>query len=75
MIASNPRASREALMRARAVLVNFRDGVSAQIARGATEDQAAAAVLLPQYKDMVGYQQQREVLVRRMYQDLRGTLK
>jgi hypothetical protein len=37
MIASNPRASREALMRARAVLVNFRDGVSAQIARGATE--------------------------------------
>jgi glyoxylase-like metal-dependent hydrolase (beta-lactamase superfamily II) len=75
MIASNPRGSREALMRARAVLANFRDGVAAQIARGATEDQAAAAVLLPQYKDMVGYQQQRAVLVRRMYQDLRGTLK
>jgi glyoxylase-like metal-dependent hydrolase (beta-lactamase superfamily II) len=74
MIASNPRGSREALMRARQVLVNFRDGVVAQIARGASEDQAAAAVLLPQYKDMVGYQQQREVLVRRMYQDLKGTL-
>lgn len=74
-IASNPRGSRDALMRARQVLVTFRDAVQEQIARGATEDQAAAAVLLPQYKDMVGYDAQRAVLVRRMYQDLKGTLK
>jgi len=71
-MASNPRASRDALVRARQVLVDFRDAVQSEIARGATEDQAVAAVLLPQYKDMVGYQQQRSVLVRRMYQGLKG---
>ncbi len=72
-IASNPRASRDALVRARQVLVDFRDSVQREIARGATEDQAVAAVLLPQYRDMVGYDQQRAVLVRRMYQGLKGT--
>ena len=71
---SNPRASREALNRARQVLVDFRDGVEKEIARGATEDQAVAAVLLPKYQAMTGYQQQRELLVRRMYQGLKGTL-
>ena len=71
---SDPRASRQALVRARQVLVDFRDAVAKEIARGATEDQAAATVLLPQYASMVGYQQQRDVLVRRMYQDLKGTL-
>ena len=71
-IASNPRGSRDALVRARQVLVDFRDAVQREIARGATEDQAVATVLLPQYKDMVGYQQQRSVLVRRMYQGLKG---
>jgi glyoxylase-like metal-dependent hydrolase (beta-lactamase superfamily II) len=73
-IASNPRGSRQALVRARQVLVDFREGVSREIARGATEDQAVAAVLLPQYQGMTGYQQQREVLVRRMYRGLKGTL-
>lgn len=73
-IASNPRMSREALVRARQVLVDFRDGVQSQIARGATEDQAVAAVLLPQYSAMVGYDQQRGPLVRRMYKGLKGTL-
>lgn len=71
-IASNPRASRDALVRARQVLVDFRDAVQREIARGATEEQAVAAVLLPQYQNMVGYQQQRAVLVRRMYQGLKG---
>jgi glyoxylase-like metal-dependent hydrolase (beta-lactamase superfamily II) len=71
---SNPRASREALVRARQVLVDFRDGVEKEIARGATEGQAVAAVLLPKYQAMTGYPQQREVLVRRMYQGLKGTL-
>jgi glyoxylase-like metal-dependent hydrolase (beta-lactamase superfamily II) len=74
-IVSNPRGSREALIRARKVLVDFRDAVQVQIARGATEDQTAAAVVLAQYKMMVGYDQQREVLVRRMYQDLKGSLR
>jgi len=73
-VASNPRGSKEALVRARQVLVDFRDAVQGEIARGATEDQAAAAVLLPQHQGMTGYQQQREVLVRRMYQDLKGAL-
>ena len=73
-IAANPRASRDALVRARQVLVDFRDNVQREIARGATEDQAVAAVLLPQYRNMVGYEQQRPVLVRRMYQGLKGTL-
>jgi glyoxylase-like metal-dependent hydrolase (beta-lactamase superfamily II) len=74
-IASNPRGSREALVRARQVLVDFRDAIQKEIAAGAREDQAAGNVLLPQYQGMVGYQQQREQLVRRMYQDLKGTLK
>jgi glyoxylase-like metal-dependent hydrolase (beta-lactamase superfamily II) len=74
-IASNPRASREALVRARQVLVDFRDAVEREIARGATEDQAVATVLLPQYRGMVGYDQQRELLVRRIYRGLKGTLR
>jgi glyoxylase-like metal-dependent hydrolase (beta-lactamase superfamily II) len=74
-VASNPRGSRDALVRAQQVLVTFRDAVRQQIARGATEDQAAAAVVMPQFASMVGYEQQREVLVRRMYQDLKGTLR
>jgi hypothetical protein len=31
-------------------------------------------VLLPQHKNLGSYDQQREVVVRRMYQDLKGTL-
>ena len=75
MIASNPRMSRDALMRARAVLVNFRDNVQREIMRGATEEQAVAAIQLPEYRTMVGYDQQRPVLVRRMYQDLKGQIR
>jgi hypothetical protein len=71
---ANPKASRVGLIKARQVLVDFRDAVEKQIAQGATEDQAAAAVLLPQYQAMTGYDQQREVLVRRMYQDLKTGL-
>jgi hypothetical protein len=67
--------SRDALMRARAVLVNFRDNVQREIMRGATEEQAVAAIQLPEYRSMVGYDQQRAVLVRRMYQDLKGQIR
>jgi glyoxylase-like metal-dependent hydrolase (beta-lactamase superfamily II) len=73
-IAKNPKASREGLIRARKVLTDFRDAVQEQIARGATEDQTVAAVLLPQYKEMVGYDQQRALLVRRFYRDLKTGL-
>ena len=74
-IAQAPRMSREALIRARAVLVNFRDSVQREITRGATEEQTVAAVQLPEYRTMVGYDQQRAVLVRRMYQDLKGQIR
>jgi glyoxylase-like metal-dependent hydrolase (beta-lactamase superfamily II) len=71
---SNPRASRQALIRFRQILVDARDAVEKEIARGATEDQAVAAVQLPQYQGLNGYRQQRETVVRRTYQDLKGTL-
>ena len=71
---SNPQASRQALVRFRQILVDARDAVEKEIARGATEDQAVAAVQLPQYQDLNGYRQQRETVVRRTYQDLKGTL-
>jgi hypothetical protein len=74
-IPSNPGMSREALGRAQKVLVDFRNAVQREIDRGASEDQTAAAVLFPQYGSMVGYDQQRAVLVRRMYRDLKGTLR
>jgi len=70
----DPRESRAALVRFRQILVDARDAVEKEIARGANEDQTAARVMLAQYKGLSGYQQQREVVVRRMYQDLKGTL-
>jgi glyoxylase-like metal-dependent hydrolase (beta-lactamase superfamily II) len=71
---TDPKQSRQALMRFRQVLVDFRDGVQKEIAAGATEDQAVARVMLPQHKTLGSYDQQREVVVRRTYQDLKGTL-
>jgi len=71
---SNPRDSRQALVRFRQVLVDARDAVAKEIARGATEDQAVAAVQLPQHQGLNGYRQQRETVVRRTYRDLKGTL-
>jgi glyoxylase-like metal-dependent hydrolase (beta-lactamase superfamily II) len=71
---TNPKASRQALVRFRQILVDARDAVEKEIARGATEDQAVAAVQLPQYQGLNGYRQQRETVVRRTYQDLKGTL-
>ena len=74
-MSDDPLESREALVRFRQTLVDARDAVQREIAQGATEDQVAATVLLPQYKDLSGYQQQREVVVRRTYRDLKGTLR
>jgi hypothetical protein len=62
-------------MRARSVVVNFRDNVQREIMHGATEEQAVAAIQLPEHRNMVGYNLQRAVLVRRMYQDLKGQLR
>jgi glyoxylase-like metal-dependent hydrolase (beta-lactamase superfamily II) len=74
-IPADPRETRQGLHRFRQMLVDLRDAVQKEIARGATEDQAAAVINLPQYEQMQGYKSQREVAVRRTYRELMGTLK
>jgi len=71
----DPKETRQGLHRFRQMLVDLRDAVQKEISRGATEDQAAAAVQLPQYANMQGYKSQREVAVRRTYREIIGTLK
>jgi cyclase len=70
----DPKATRAGLNRLRQIFVDMRDALRTQIARGATEDQAAAAVKLEQYEKMPNYTAQRETTVRRMYKDLTGKL-
>jgi glyoxylase-like metal-dependent hydrolase (beta-lactamase superfamily II) len=74
-IPEDPKETRQGLHRFRQMLVDLRDAVQNEIARGATEDQAAAAIKLPQYEQMQGYKSQREVAVRRTYREMMGTLK
>jgi hypothetical protein len=57
------------------LLVDIRDGVQQEVARGATEEQAAAAVKWPQYEKLQGYNAQHDVAVRRLYEQLTGALK
>lgn len=71
---NDPHVTRQALVRSRQVLVDARDAVQREMAQGATEDQVAARVLLRQYEGLTGYEPQSEVMVRRIYQDLQGTL-
>ena len=71
----DPKETRQGLHRFRQMLLDLCDAVQREIARGATEDQAAAAVKLPQYEKMQGYASQREVAVRRTYREIMGTLK
>ena len=52
-----------------------RDAVQREIARGATEDQAVAAIQFPEYEGMRGYPAQKDIAVRRMYQELKGQLR
>jgi cyclase len=73
-IPPDPRATRAGLHRLRQIFIDMRDALKTEIARGATEDQAAAAVKLEQYAAMPNYAAQREVTVRRMYKDLTGKL-
>lgn|SRR5262245_78252 len=74
-IPQDPKETRQALHRFRQMLVDLRNAVQKEIDRGATEDQTAAAIKLPQYEQMQGYKSQREVAVRRTYREMMGTLK
>jgi cyclase len=73
-IPEDPRETRAGLRRMRQLLVDARDAIQSEVARGATEDQAAAAVKLQQYEKLPNYAAQREVSVRRMYKELTGAL-
>ena len=74
-IPPDPRETRQGLRRFRQMLVDVRDAVQREIARGATEDQAVAAIRWPQYEKLPGYDAQREIAVRRLYQQLTGKLR
>jgi glyoxylase-like metal-dependent hydrolase (beta-lactamase superfamily II) len=73
-IPDDPKGTRALLDRARQILVDARDGIQGEIARGATEDQAVAAVKLDQYSKLYAFMGQREVVLRRIYRELKGTL-
>ena len=73
-IPPDPRETRQGLRRFRQMLVDVRDAVQQEIARGATEDQAVARIRWPQYEKMQSYDAQRETAVRRLYQQLTGRL-
>jgi cyclase len=74
-IPEDPKETRQGLHHFRQMLVDLRDAVQKEIDRGASEDQAAVAIKLPQYEQMQGYESQREVAVRRTYREIMGTLK
>src|SRR5262245_17572284 len=73
-IPADPKETRQGLRRFRQMLVDVRDAVQKEIARGATEDQAVASIRWPQYEGLLGYDAQRETAVRRLYQQLTGKL-
>jgi glyoxylase-like metal-dependent hydrolase (beta-lactamase superfamily II) len=73
-IPADPRETRQGLQRFRQMLVDVRDAVQTEIARGATEEQAVATIRWPQYEKMDGYDSQRATAVRRLYRQLTGAL-
>jgi glyoxylase-like metal-dependent hydrolase (beta-lactamase superfamily II) len=73
-IPADPRQTRQSLNRFRQMLVDIRDAVQREVARGSTEEQAVATIRWPQYEKMQGYTAEREVAVRRLYRQLTGTL-
>jgi cyclase len=73
-IPEDPRQTRAALDRMRQILVEARDGIQNEIAQGVSEDQAVAAVKLDQYAKLYAFGAQREVVLRRIYKELKGTL-
>ena len=60
----DPKATRAGLHRMRQILVDARDAIQSEMAKGATEDQVVAAVKLQQYEKLPTYAAQREVTVR-----------
>lgn len=52
------------------ILKDVRDAVKRQIDRGASEDEALAAIDLPQFAKFKGYQRALEIAVRRIYREL-----
>jgi glyoxylase-like metal-dependent hydrolase (beta-lactamase superfamily II) len=74
-VPADPKETRQGLRRFRQMLVDVRDAVQKEVARGATEDQAVAAIKWPQYEKLQGYDAQREIAVRRLHQQLTGKLK
>jgi glyoxylase-like metal-dependent hydrolase (beta-lactamase superfamily II) len=74
-IPADPRETQQGLRRFRQMLVDIRDAVQNEIARGATEDKAVATIRWPQYEKMQGYDAQRETAVRRLYLQLTDALR
>jgi glyoxylase-like metal-dependent hydrolase (beta-lactamase superfamily II) len=74
-VPADPRETQQGLRQFRQMLVDVRDSVQKEIARGATEEQAVAAIRWPQYEKLQGYDSQRATAVRRFYEQLTGTLK
>jgi len=74
-IPANPRETREGLRRAKARLIATRDAVQREIARGTTEEQAVAAIQFPEYVGLRGYPEQKDIAVKRIYQELKGQLR
>ena len=73
-IPDDPKQTRAALDRLRQLLVDVRDRIQAEIARGATEAQTVATVTLQQYEKMPQFAGTKEAVVRRIYKELKGTL-
>jgi len=73
-IADDPKQTRAALDHMRQILVDVRDRIQNEIARGATEDQVVATVTLQEYEKMPQFAGTKEAVVRRMYKELKGTL-
>ena len=63
-------ATRAGLAGHRQILLDVREAVEEQVARGATEDAAVAAIDLPQYRRFQGYSRAMEMAVRRTYLEL-----
>ena len=66
----DPRETRAGLRRHWQILKDVRDAVQKELDRGATEDQAVAAIDLPQYRKFKGYQRALEIAVRRIHREL-----
>src|SRR5436190_8561604 len=70
-VPDDPKQTRAALDRMRQILLDVRDRIQNEIARGATEDQVVATVTLQQYEKMPQFAGTKEAVVRRMYKELK----